>query len=262
MNMVSPVVQPPAVAARGAMCFPNGFVVRIPTEVEVVKSETPRQLATSGLEAEASAGRSDSQRQQRHLISSRNFEDILEACRPRNRGDTLSAFPSALALLVSNNTTVQDERAQIESKEIDVSTQNSGGGELALPSPHIDAYNGSGLEPVSEWGAIDFETAAGESLGKIAEGSTSVSPAGIALLEKYVHRDSAKAGSDKSSSPSSSFSSPHSSMIFGRSLERSPDLLSSSFPLRGDFGFGQGATALQIQPFIMDVQFTLIKVEH
>ena len=67
-------------------------------------------------------------------------------------------------------------------------------------------------------------------------------------MEEYVHQDSVKAGSDKSSSPSSSFSSHHSSMIFGRSLERSPNLLSSSFPLRGDFGFGQGATALQIQP--------------
>lgn len=248
MNMISPVVQPPAVAATGAMCFPNGFVVRVPTgtEVEVAKSETPREPAASGLEAEAPTGRSHSQRQQRHLISSRNFEDILEACRPRNRGDTLSAFPSALALLVSNNATVQDECAQMKSKEVDAATQHADGGERALPSPHVDAAS---LEPVSEWGAIDFETAAGESLGKIAEGSTSVSPAGVAIMEEYVQRDiKSKAGSDKSSSPSSSFSSHHSSMLFGRSLERSPNLLSSSFPLRGDFGFGQGATALQIQP--------------
>ena len=250
MNMISPVVQPPAVAATGAMCFPNGFVVRVPTEVEVAKSETPRQPTASGLEAEAFTGRSHSQRQQRHLISSRNFEDILEACRPRNRGDTLSAFPSALAMLVSNNFSPKDDGEQA-TKESDEATQNNvdGGEERVLPSTHVDTNNTASLEPVSEWGAIDFETAAGESLGKIAEGSTSISPAGVAIMEEYVQRDiKSKAGSDKSSSPSSSFSSHHSSMLFGRSLERSPNLLSSSFPLRGDFGFGQGATALQIQP--------------
>ena len=249
MNMISPVVQPPAVAATGAMCFPNGFVVRVPTEVEVARSETPRQPAASGLEAEASTGRSHSQRQQRHLISSRNFEDILEACRPRNRGDTLSAFPSALAMLVSNNISQKDDRGQA-TKESDEATQNADGGEeRVLPSTHVDTSNTVSLEPVSEWGAIDFETATGESLGKISEGSTSISPAGVAIMEEYVQRDiKSKAGSDKSSSPSSSFSSHHSSMLFGRSLERSPNLLSSSFPLRGDFGFGQGATALQIQP--------------
>lgn len=245
MNMISPVVQPPAVAATGAMCVLNGFVVRIPTEVEVAKSETPRQPAASALEVEAPTGRSHSQRQQRHLISSRNFEDILEACRPRNRGDTLSAFPSALAMLVSNNNSPKEDGAQA-TKESDEATQNANGGERVLPSPQVDA---AGLEPVSEWGAIDFETAAGENLGKIAEGSTSISPAGVAIMEEYAQRDiKSKAGSDRSSSPSSSFSSHHSSMLFGRSVERSPNLLSSSFPLRGDFGFGQGATALQIQP--------------
>ena len=246
MNMVSPLVHPPANAATGAMRFPNGFVVRVPTKVEVVKSETPRP----GMETEARTGKSHSQRQQRHLISSRNFEDILEACRPRNRGDTLSAFPAALALLVSNNISVEEESAQIKSKGTDDAVPSADGGQRAPPSTQVDAYKTSDLEPVSEWGAIDFETAASESLGKIAEGSTSVSPAGVAIMEEYAHaqRDKSKAGSDKSSSPSSSFSSHHSSMLFGRSLERSPNLLSSSFPLRGDFGFGQGATALQIQP--------------
>jgi len=248
MNMISPLVQPPAVAANGGTCFPNGFVVRVPAEV--VTNETPRQPTASGLEAEAPTGKSHSQRQQRHLISSRNFEDILEACRPRNRGDTLSAFPSALALLVPNNaaSTAEDDGAQIKSEAADDAAPNVVSDERGVPSPQIDAYKSSDLEPVSEWGAINFETAGGESLAHIAEGSSSISPAGVTIMEEYVHRDKTRAGSDKSSSPSSSFSSHHSSMFFGRSLERSPDLLSSSFPLRGDFGFGQGATALQIQP--------------
>ena len=246
MNMISPLVQPPAVSANGGMCFPNGFVVRMPA-VEVDTNETPRQPIASGLEAETPTGKSHSQRQQRHLISSRNFEDILEACRPRNRGDTLAAFPSALALLVPNNTGEEDD-TQTMSEALNAV---SGGRELS--SPQIDAYEHKScdLEPVSEWGAINFEATGGESLVRIAEGSSSISPAGVALMEEYahVHQDKTRAGSDKSPSPSSSFSSSHNStMFFGRSVERSPKLFSSSFPLRGEFGFGQDATTLQIQP--------------
>jgi hypothetical protein len=33
---------------------------------------------------------------QRHLVSGRDFEDILEACRPRNRGDRFGGMPKAL----------------------------------------------------------------------------------------------------------------------------------------------------------------------
>ena len=63
----------------------NGFIVR---------DDKSRNVARSAESTSRHTGLTVSQQQQRHLVVGRDFEDILEACRPRNRGD--GGTPSTL----------------------------------------------------------------------------------------------------------------------------------------------------------------------
>ncbi len=66
----------------------NGFIVHKRKPVIVAPEKRDDNRSNNNL--------TDSQTTQRHLILGRDFEDILEACRPRNRGVTSGGIPPAL----------------------------------------------------------------------------------------------------------------------------------------------------------------------
>ncbi len=68
----------------------NGFIVR---EKRVQDKSCNGRKSDTGVK-----GLTIAQQRQRHLVLDRDFEDILEACRPRNRGDGPSALLSQLQL--------------------------------------------------------------------------------------------------------------------------------------------------------------------
>lgn len=69
----------------------NGFIVR-------GNKAQDRTGGGGNMDRELKKGLTASQKHQRHLVLGRDFEDILEACRPRNRGDG-GAPPSLLSQL-------------------------------------------------------------------------------------------------------------------------------------------------------------------
>ena len=163
---------------------------------------------------------SKSQSRQRQLISGRDFNDILEACRPRN---SQHSVPSALSSLLRMHELMQEEPgktlvdAQVAGKEAGIDVPQN---ETTTPS-HQNALAQPGSSQLKEWGAIDFDEVAA------IFGQSSATMKHSMLGSDSPHaRDQM---SERSSSPSS-FSSQLSSLL-GRSLERSTPLhtLASGF---------------------------------
>lgn len=130
-----------------------------------------------------------SKAQQRHLISGREFDDILEACRPRNRIDistrVVSSLPSALLSIVSSspsgaynsNSTKQPSNTSsaMDSSIITPATTLTSSGRLLLNPPslwkkqtnnqphHPDILSPSNQQQqsqsmnITEWGRINLD---------------------------------------------------------------------------------------------------------
>lgn len=197
----------------------NGFMMREtgPADPVVALSEPllPKTDSSGTLQF---VGKTHAQKQQRHLISGREFEDILEACRPRNRGDTV---PSSLISLLQKTPRLNRSSSKVRMHK----SQQS---KTRQPAVESGARNPSGMKTsesaasmhLQEWGAVNFDEVRGvtRSIGppriaschKILEHDGSVSPG-------TPNQDQTGSGSDKSS-PSSSFTS-HYSVLLGRSPE-------------------------------------------
>ena len=97
----------------------NGFVMKYPRPKCVRKSTNEENSEN------AEKGKESKRVNPQHMISGREFADILEACRPRNRGDSVKMMPSALKSLLrqnsvsgqANNTTTYFSKGQKESEE-------------------------------------------------------------------------------------------------------------------------------------------------
>ena len=81
----------------------------------------------------------------RHLISQRGFEDILQACRPRNRGEYGSGLPISLSNLLRKFS--PNINHSIQASEKTFSLDQSGG---LSPQRSSRAKN-------LEWGAVSFD---------------------------------------------------------------------------------------------------------
>jgi len=236
VNMVSPGFH--ARGLPGGSCsFPNGFVARgTETTVDTPSASLPRP-AVGGVGITA-AGRSHSQRQQRHLINSRDFEDILEACRPRNRGQTFSSVPSALALLLPTTarscdaSVVKDD--EVETVLATDTKRNS------FQSETVD--DRWSLDTVSEWGAVDFE-GFGDKASPILLARDPVEIDDVDLLAGGNKRD--VSGSESESSASSLANSY--SYFLGRSHDRGIEQYARFMRFPGERQAG-GLKSVQIQP--------------
>lgn len=96
----------------------------------------------------------------KHLISDRGFEDILQACRPRNRGDYGSGLPESLTILLrKNNPNGCNEAKDTEdchrwkAMASQGSQQLVNGDGILTPQRAIHASRSRFLE----WGAVDFD---------------------------------------------------------------------------------------------------------
>lgn len=94
--------------------------------------------------------------QYKHLISGRGFEDILQACRPRNRGEYGSGLPASLTILLKKIVPAcTDEETRTKGVHLRRNSQQLGLGEEGYSSPQRVA-NGSRSRYL-EWGAVNFD---------------------------------------------------------------------------------------------------------
>ena len=174
---------------------------------------------------------SATQNHQRHLISDRDFEDILEACRPRNRGESIGGMPSALTSLLRKfgNTSTSKANKNICSSDSQSkgSITNASAGDLETSPACTSSLSMSNVNPsnenvqIEEWGSVSFDAL---DYGTIPTVSTTTnnndhgsqsSPHLLSPEHIRMNRERQGSGSDKSS-PSSSFTSNF-SFLLGRS---------------------------------------------
>ena len=120
----------------------NGFLQRSAPDTLVMPKDQP---APANL----------SRQQYKHLISDRGFEDILQACRPRNRGEYGSGLPTSLTTLlkkaVPGNKIEVKETKDRHRQKAGVDHQRS---EQLVPlTPHKHASRSR----LPEWGAVNFD---------------------------------------------------------------------------------------------------------
>lgn len=128
----------------------------------------------------------------RHLISQRGFEDILQACRPRNRGEYGSGLPISLSNLLrkfspNGNNSITSEQM--------VNLDQTGGSNYYSPQRSSRAKN-------LEWGAVSFD-------------DFNITKVSSSLQRSQYYRMSA---SLSDSSSASSFTSIGSSMFVSQSM--------------------------------------------
>jgi len=147
----------------------------------------------------------------RSNVAWRDFEDILEACRPRSRVDSISGIPSALTAIILRSTTFvpQNIPKQLAKGEEDT--------EKLAPTPQ--SYSTPKTTEYPEWGTLKHDFRFQDT----------------SLVNNSVHLNRNN-GSD-ASSPSSSFASTYSHL-----LSRSPGL-STSYK-----GNGISFRGIEIQP--------------
>ena len=132
----------------------NGFLFRDIVDPSMVSKTRTAKNNNSG---------SDSK--YKHMISGRDFENILQACRPRNRGEHGSGLPLSLSILIKksaasenngvrsgNHSTPSQGRAIIDR----ISSQNHLMNESGQTSPQRMSKHPSKVKNL-EWGAVNFE---------------------------------------------------------------------------------------------------------
>mmetsp|Transcript_54724 Transcript_54724/g.163590 ORF Transcript_54724/g.163590 Transcript_54724/m.163590 type:complete len:2342 (-) Transcript_54724:20-7045(-) len=246
----------------------NGFMVREAESIDPVISfcepvMPPKTDSTGTLTSQFV--KTHAQKQQRHLISGREFEDILEACRPRNRGDTI---PSSLVTLLQKSKISKSQPNRLARKAHKPSQHTKAKAPAAVE--HEDsARNSSGIKPsestvsmhLQEWGAVNFDDFGGGVMLR----SKQYGPPKIASCHKLYEHDGsispsapnneqAGSGSEKSS-PSSSFAS-HYSFLLGRSPEFG-DLASSLYSNHSS----PALHGLMLQPSL-DLDIPLLSSSH
>ena len=236
----------------GIQTSANGFIVRGPRKVdpECPSEKVSRRpmFDTQLSNHPQAAERSHSQRQQRHLITNRDFEDILEACRPRNRGESLLVVPSALRLMISDQSTSSTEK---EDNSEPVQDQS-----MEKVDPHRSVRKASELGTLREWGTVDFSKK--EPYPVSSGGSSLPSHDNDIAASPFTTRLERHASGSDTSSPSSSFAS-HYSYILGRSAEQSSDHLTAFALSRGINSHGKGP-GMQIQPS-SDMNLPLLAID-
>ena len=118
-----------------------------------LKRNTPNFfVAPEILPAPANSAR----QQYRHLISDRGFEDILQACRPRNRGEYGSGLPVPLAILLKKTVPKGNvDRYPLKTSLDRDSQQHVPLGEVGCLTPHRTMH--TSRSRYLEWGAVNFD---------------------------------------------------------------------------------------------------------
>ncbi len=129
----------------------------------------------------------------RHLISQRGFEDILQACRPRNRGEYGSGLPVSLSNLLRKFSPNGNNSMQASDQMINL--DQPGGSNYYSPQRSSRAKN-------LEWGAVSFD-------------DFNMTKVSSSLQRSQFYRMSA---SLSDSSSASSFTSIGSSMFVSQSM--------------------------------------------
>ena len=194
---------------------PKGFIVRENVSSNQHKSQqdslsndtisfpSSQQNDMQSISSEVNDGNSINQ-VQRHLISGRDFEDILEACRPRNRGESAAGMPSTLTALLNNST------------QHTVEMVNAGESKDANGNSAKNIESSEDAPEIGEWGTVNFDVRENEMLDQrgmspIMKISGQGSPNFSSILIDHEFSGS------ESSSPASSFTSNYSYL-----LSRSP----------------------------------------
>jgi len=167
--------------------------------------------------------------QQRDLISGRDFEEILQACRPRNRGESMGGMPSALIFMIKNLAIAKSfikpngfsnklSREKCEKSEVGDKNKKNIQSLVESSLSSLDLKTSSDSTFMAEWGSVNFDVINKKKLrsGSMAsDGAISSSSNNMWLSDKLQSNLDQGCGSDKSS-PSSSFAS-HYSYLLGRS---------------------------------------------
>ncbi len=132
---------------------PNGFayLVNSSANVHTHSSRPSHRHALS-----VSQGNLGEMSEQRSLISCRDFEDIVEACRPRYRTyDSIEGLPSALRALL-HKTSLMHSAVLVGAKRDEALDMHKREG--------INAFKRlEEKSPLAEWGAVDFDAIKGRS---------------------------------------------------------------------------------------------------
>ena len=212
--------------------------------------------------------------QQRNLVTGRAFDDILEACRPRNRGETIARMPSALiAVLHDTSRKVHSARpskfllsgrdSNSDALSVSSSSSTSGIGRshrfvnagkttgspyLIGYSPQIDVNDIDSLDSplmtrssqdsfhLKDWRTINFDDC-------IAEKPHPVKIASLHTLAERIPGSQKSSDQSENSSPCSSFNSTYSYL-----LGKSPGDRKRGIYLSSSMQRSSGINVLQIQP--------------
>lgn len=93
----------------------NGFVIH---KLENHDDKSVLQGEDSAASLGSFVDGQQSKWQQRNLISGRDFDDILEACRPRKRGESMTRIPSALIANLRMSSTSSKEKTQYNTMQM------------------------------------------------------------------------------------------------------------------------------------------------
>lgn len=99
-----------------------------------------------------------SRQRYKHLISDRGFEDILQACRPRNRGEYGSGLPVSLTSLLQKvvvNDTNNETDANLKQASLNRASQQLASNDMGCLSPRRE--RNASRQGYLEWGAVDFD---------------------------------------------------------------------------------------------------------
>lgn len=127
----------------------NGFIARqgnICSSLNLSCSQVPPNLAKDS---------------QNNLIAEREFEDILEACRPRNRRESISGLPSPLISMIKQ--IMRDKPRDLRKQKMDESEFNFGINSQysasATSTIGFDSLQDDANPPKSEeWGSVNFDS--------------------------------------------------------------------------------------------------------
>ena len=233
----------------------NGFVIRNSRVQKSSHTSTlPEQATLPKIDSAATLSQfgvtSHSQKQQRHLISGREIEDILEACRPKSRGETL---PSSLVTLLQKSKPKHLHISRPKNKPRKGHNPPKEGYQLTMTNLRGDELDENEPEQrcddlaptqLQEWGSMNLEEIGGfmtlppkiASSHILAENEGSMSNI-IASHIAHSHTSMEQSCSDKSS-PSSSFTS-HFSFLRGHSPE---------VDFFGNYGASPALHGIQLQP--------------
>ena len=156
-----------------------------------MKSKTlPSSFSALG-NAAATPGKPASSTHERQLVSSRNFRDILEACRPRLTGFNM---PSPLTSILLLHQLVSDKEKFSDSKSF------------------VKRYVETKSVKLKEWGTVDFSELGARSLPRSSRGDGS-------SYQRMSSGDTGRSPENESGSAASSFAS-HMSNMLSKSYDR------------------------------------------